>query len=196
MKNIFIQGNNDFVSQFLEFLGERFMFSCTVGVSIAEFLNEQLGLTQDYIDKRITTIFIDGKPVDNITTAFIRPRAILALSGAMPGLVGATLRTKSPLASFRKTITSHNENQHLKKRKGIIWIKLFNVLIKELGPLFLKKGIIVSSKSMQRFLLSHVTIFWKGCTAIMVDNISMNSQSFRERDFKSGKVFLKVTSEA
>jgi len=45
------------------------------------------GLDEDYVTQRISTIFLDGKPVDDIDTLLVRDGAVLSLSAAMPGLV-------------------------------------------------------------------------------------------------------------
>ena len=198
MTNLLIGGDKNFLSCFHELLEEGFRIKCTVGVSIASLLTEQYGLSLNYIEKQITTIFLNGKPVDNITSSIIQSGANLALSGAMPGLVGATLRTKSPLASLRETITFHKNGMQPKKTKGFIRIKLFNVLIKKLGPLFLKKGIVVSSKRLQHFLLSRESQFWKGCKNIIIDGTYMDTDNFRKKGFlafKTSQIYLIVSLE-
>ncbi|MGA7578419.1 MAG: hypothetical protein ACLQUW_01255 [Desulfobaccales bacterium] len=60
--------------------------------SIRTILCRHLGLAPDYLEGRIQTIFLNGKPVDEIDTAVVGQGDTLALSAAMPGLVGATMR--------------------------------------------------------------------------------------------------------
>ena len=57
--------------------------------SIRTILCRHLSLAPDYLEGRIRTIFLNGKPVDEIDTAIVGPGDTLALSAAMPGLVGA-----------------------------------------------------------------------------------------------------------
>ncbi|NJL58424.1 MAG: hypothetical protein HC887_00995 [Desulfobacteraceae bacterium] len=51
-----------------------------------------LEIPKDYVLNRISTIFLDGKPVDCLDTAFVRNHSVVSLSAAMPGLVGAVMR--------------------------------------------------------------------------------------------------------
>ena len=60
-----------------------------VGSTIKLLLTEQFGIAADYLTNRITTVFLNHKAVDKVETAVVRDGAVLALSGAMPGLVGA-----------------------------------------------------------------------------------------------------------
>ncbi|MCX5908268.1 MAG: hypothetical protein NTY64_14075, partial [Deltaproteobacteria bacterium] len=63
-----------------------------VGCSLKQLLGEQLGLAPDYLEERVQTLFLDGKVVDDLENAFIRDGSVIALSAALPGLAGATLR--------------------------------------------------------------------------------------------------------
>jgi hypothetical protein len=112
-----------------------------VGVSIQTFLEKGLDLSPEFIKNNIKTVFLDGKPVDDFTSARIRNGSVLSLSGAMPGLVGATLRSGGFFAGLRSQITYHEENSPVLEQGGVITLKVFNLLLKELAPLILKKGI-------------------------------------------------------
>jgi hypothetical protein len=74
------------------------------GSSIRSFLCRQLEFDDEYVGKRIQTFFLNGKAVDDIDSALVRDGSILALSAALPGLLGATLRKGSYYAGLRSTI--------------------------------------------------------------------------------------------
>jgi hypothetical protein len=95
------------------------------GVSINNLLCKQLSLDKTYVDNRISTIFVNGQPVDDIDTAIIKNNDTLALSGSMPGLLGATLRRDSHLAPFRDTITFKGYRDNIVQHYGLIHLKLF-----------------------------------------------------------------------
>jgi hypothetical protein len=76
-----------------------------VARSVLGFLVEEVGLTPEYVRERITTVFLDGQVVDVLEGAMLRQGSRLALSAAMPGLVGATLRRSGPYAAMRAEIT-------------------------------------------------------------------------------------------
>ena len=69
----------------------------------------------------------------------------------MPGLVGAAMRRDGFYALFRNTITYSEEGQDGPARKGMVRIKVFNLLLPEVGPLFLDRGIYVQSAETEVF---------------------------------------------
>lgn len=115
-----------------------------VGASIKNLLCEQLSLDKTYVDKRISTIFLNSQPVDDISKAIIKNNDTLALSSAMPGLIGATLRRGSHLAPLRDTITfkEYRNNDDI-QAYGLIHLKLFNLILQEVGPFLLQRGVMM-----------------------------------------------------
>ena len=90
---------------FFHFLQDGFLLEARVGCCIREFLRDRCQLAPQTIADLIRTVFLDGMPVDDLDRAFVKHNSTLALSGAMPGLVGAVMRSNSPLRSFRSSIT-------------------------------------------------------------------------------------------
>ncbi len=116
-------------------LQEGFQVTAMVGCDIQSLLCDQFGLMSDYLAHRISTIFLDGKPVDDVASAMVQDGATLALSAAMPGLVGATFRKAGCLASFRESITYQKEDEaQAACYDGFVTIKLFNLLISDFYP--------------------------------------------------------------
>jgi len=115
-----------------------------VGVSIKNLLCEQLSLDKTYVDKRITTILLNSQPVDDIDKTIIKSNDTLALSSAMPGLVGTTLRRDSHLAPLRNNITfkGYRNNDDI-QAYGLIHLKLFNLILQEVGPFLLQRGVMM-----------------------------------------------------
>ena len=113
---------------------------CTVG----SLLMEQWQIPVDYVMGRISTLFLNGKPVDDLDKARVREGAVLALSSAMPGLVGAVMRRGGFYASLRGGITYRETAADSDIRKGTITVKLSNLPIREIGPCFLQRGFCVS----------------------------------------------------
>lgn len=128
----------------------RTLFQQGVGVSIQtgttleDLLCIQWQIDHDYVMQRISTLFLNGKPVDDLSQTIVPEDATLALSGAMPGLIGATMRRGGILASFRSGITYRPATEAASGGQGRITLKLFNLLIDELGPRFLARGIWVA----------------------------------------------------
>jgi hypothetical protein len=112
--------------------------------SVLGFLTGDLALDPTYVQERITTVFLDGAVVDALDQALLGPGSLLALSAAMPGLAGATLRRSGPYAAMRREIT----RTAIPARAGgsapaEVRVRLFNLLIDELGPLLLARGVVL-----------------------------------------------------
>ena len=112
-----------------------------VGRPLKELLCEQFGIDEEYVTGRITTIFLDNHPVDDLDRSLIHEGSRVTLSAAMPGLVGATMRRSGFYAAFRQGISHAEEGGDLKAGQGMVKLKLFNLLLPELGPLILGRGV-------------------------------------------------------
>ena len=123
-----------------------------LGCSIQQLLTEQFGIAADYVSGRITTIFLNSKAVDKAGTAIIRDDDVLALSGAMPGLVGATMRSGGYYAAMRGAMTYSDDRIIPVGQRGVITLKLFNLLLAELGPRLLLRGFLLRADRWRAFL--------------------------------------------
>ncbi len=144
----------DQVPSFFPILQKRFMVKARVGVSVQTFLSDHLGLSPEYVRDRVKTIFLDGKSVDDLEKTQIRDGSTLALSAALPGLAGAVLRRGSPFAGLRSQVVEKKKDRSGKAEQGFVFLKLFNLLLPELGPLFLRKGILISREALKELLES------------------------------------------
>jgi hypothetical protein len=118
--------------------------------SVLAFLVGHVGLTPEYVAQRITTVFLDGQVVDVLERAMLREGSRLALSAAMPGLVGATLRRSGAYAAMRAEITRAAEHDvdPGKSASIVVHVKLFNLLIQEIGPALLERGVLVEGEAL------------------------------------------------
>jgi hypothetical protein len=181
---------------FFRFLQMGFFVRAQTGKGIRHILCDQFDLEPDYVLNRIKTIFYNGKPVDDIETAIVEDSSTLALSAAMPGLVGATFRSGGVLSPFRASI-SYRPGDYNKAdyEEGIVQIKLFNLLVPEVGPGFLKRGIFVRKTCLDSFLKDQNPDFWSRCRSVTLDDNPVEIKDL----IKSGipgfmeLVYLKVT---
>jgi len=142
-----------------------------VGMPLVELLCDRIGIAPDYLDQRVQTIFVNGRTVDRPEEVRIVEHATVALSAAMPGLMGATLRKGGLLAVFRKDIsqrpTDCPEAGHC---ETIVILKLFNMVAKELGPMLLQQGVLLKGPTLSRHfaqlspsaLSALNTVVWNG----------------------------------
>ncbi|MEE9609677.1 MAG: hypothetical protein V3W19_00415 [Desulfatiglandales bacterium] len=168
------------------------MMKAQVGCSIKTVLCEQFGLSPDYLEKRVQTVFLDGKPVDDFDSAIVNSGSILALSAAMPGLVGAILRRGGRYAPMRDQISHKGETGSTSLQEGMISLKLFNILLKELGPPFLKRGIWVNGKDLEDFIKRQSDHFWEGCKAAHVDGEKIDLGKLPQIEWPDQQVYLQA----
>jgi hypothetical protein len=145
-----------------------------VGCNVDTFLQQEIGAAPETIEK-IQSIILDGKPVDDVGSSLLHDGSTLALSAAMPGLVGATLRRGGAYSSFRSGITYHETEKTCAPGDGWVNVKIFNLLMRELGPGILQTGIFLRSSDLLAFLTKRAAEFQQGCSALL-DNkpIAMN----------------------
>ena len=160
----------DITTAFSPLLQKGFYVEITSS-NLQDMLCKTCDLDPAALKARIQTVFLNGKPVDNMATANVQDDDCLALSAAMPGLVGATMRSGGVLAGFRHSISYRPEDSQSNARGGILLIKLFNLLIKELGPRFLRQGILVGSNDLRNLLTSLSDLDWNDCK-----NAELNTQ--------------------
>lgn len=123
-----------------------------VGGSLAELLCDQIGIPRDYLDGRIQTLFLNARAVDNVDTAKVADGAVIALSAAMPGLMGATLRKGGTFSGLRAAISQEDGVTSDDPSWGTITLKLFNLVAREMGPHLLAKGVVFPAGRLADFL--------------------------------------------
>jgi len=157
------------LEDFFPLLRQGFAVQARVGCSLEDLLCRQWGIAPDYVAQRITTIFLNCRAIDDVKTALVREGAAIALSGAMPGLVGATMRRGGYYAAMRGAMTHQEAAQGEGEGCGRVGLKLFNLLMAELGPAFLLRGILLPSNVLGDFLAGQSPEFWAGCRHVRLD---------------------------
>jgi hypothetical protein len=120
------------------------------GCSLREFLCGQLGVSRTYVDQRVQTLFLDARPVDDLDAAVILDGCTLALSAAMPGLLGATMRKGGRYAAFRRDISQRDDEKRTRETSGRVTVKMFNMVARELGGRLLEKGVEIHGRDLQQ----------------------------------------------
>jgi hypothetical protein len=137
----------------MNLLQKGFLVAIPTGSTIKHMLCDYYDVDENYLENRIQTIFLDGKPVDDVDKTMVKNGSNVALSAAMPGLVGSTFRRGGVLASFRSGITYKQEEPASNTPEDVlVSIKLFNLLVNELGFQFLRNGIIIKREDFRQLL--------------------------------------------
>ena len=182
-------------SCFFSMLSAGFSVTAKAGCSINDFLDQNYGLSEAYIDDRIQTIFLNGKAVDDSRTARLQEGNILALSAAMPGMVGSTFRKGGVFAGMRSQISHVTDTAADGDRQIRIKLKLFNLIAKELGPAILQKGIYLEGIVFQEFLQRNSEAFKEECLAISLNDAETSVAGLLDINWKNTEIFLQVTPE-
>jgi len=187
---------DDHLSKLIGLLTPSFSVRAQVGNDLKAFVCEQLGVHDAYFEERIQTIFLDSKPVDDVTKTAVRDGSVLALSAAMPGLVGAIFRKGGQYSWMRKSISYEGENNPAQGDYGWVTVKLFNMVLKELGPGFLEQGVWVDGERVQAFVKVQPIEFRQHIQALPLDGMPISPEAFLDQDLSGSSIFLKVRSFA
>ncbi len=123
----------------------------TSGLSVREFMVDEIGLSPDYAETRVRAIFVNGSPVDDIDGVKIKDGDEVSLSGALPGISGIAMCRDTPIGAFRTDISA-KASDAVSSGDAKIYLKLFNLIAKEAGPTLLKKGVIVIAEDVRAYL--------------------------------------------
>ncbi len=174
IKKIIISGIPEAVEILNSELQNGFFIETEEGRTLNSFLTDSCGITEDYIANKVKTIFHNSNPVDAPASVMVRDGSVIAISGAMPGLVGAMMRIGSPYAVMRESITEKGNNIKRSGKNIYVKLKLFNIILNELGGRFLSRGIILGKESIIRIIKKSETNRG-GSFLFNFDNIEVDS---------------------
>ncbi|GAM11452.1 hypothetical protein OR1_03768 [Geobacter sp. OR-1] len=168
------------LSAFYPLLQQGVRVGCRVGCRLGELLSDQWGISPEYVAQRVTTIFLNSRAIDDVHTALVGPDAVIALSGAMPGLVGATMRRGGYYAAMRGAMTHHEETGTGGCTEAVVRVKLFNLLLGELGPGFLERGILLTGTELFDFFRDQGPEFRRGCRSARLNGLAIDPETLGE----------------
>jgi len=182
----------DKTSKFLSLFTAGVSLPVQIGGTLEELICGQLGVSKDYFENRVQTIFLNFKAVDAPEKAVVNDGAAVTLSAAMPGLVGATMRKGGTLAGFRSGISCAEDEECLEATRGWITLKLLNMVARELGPTFLEQGVHMSGDQLAAFFKSQGNEFCNSCREIILDCKSVSWEQLSAEKWADRNVLLKV----
>jgi len=145
--------NDTAIAQFTTLLQSGIYLAAQQGSSIGEILCSLPGFTEEYINKNVQTLFLNGLPADDLDQQVFGKNAVIAASAAMPGLAGAIFRKGGLHASLRTSTSTGKESPAtVLKQAANVRIKLFNIIAKERGKDILSGGCFVKAAALLNFL--------------------------------------------
>ncbi len=178
---------------FMRLLEEGVTLQVPEGRSVREALTVQFGMDPRYLEDRVKTLFLNGKPVDDLDRTRVGKGSILALSAAMPGLAGATLRREGSLAAMRQRIEPGALCPDPGDALKPVTVKLFNMVARDLGPSLFKRGIPIPGKRLRDFLKGQKPALETACTRIVVNDDAVSLSRLVSMDFGGTDVLLTLT---
>lgn len=185
----------DKISKFLSLFTAGVLLPVQIGGTLEELICDQLGVSKDYFESRVQTIFLNFKAVDAPEKAVVNDNAAVTLSAAMPGLVGATMRKGGTLAGFRSGISCAQDEECEEATKGTITLKLLNMVARELGPTFLEKGVYLTGDQLAVFLAEADSGLQDDCREIVLDGNIIGWQQMSAEKWDDRMVLLHVHAE-
>jgi hypothetical protein len=173
-------------------LGKGFWMQVKLGESVEAVLCDQIGLDRDYFDQRVQTLFLNGSPVDQPASARVADGDLIALSAAMPGLAGATLRKGGHYAALRDRISHLPRESALQQGRGWITIRLFNMVAGELAGFFLTRGIWLAPEQLSELLSRQPDGFRRQCREMTVDGHPVDPFAPGPIAAPAGKLLLSI----
>lgn len=143
------------IGRLVPLFGQGVGIPTTDGISLADLLCRQLEFDRDYVDDRIQTIFVNNRAVDDVERVILDNQAVIALSAAMPGLAGATLRKGGHFAGMRQEISEtsrSDDTKEIRDQEIMVTLKLFNVVAHEMAGQVLARGVWVDGKTLKQYL--------------------------------------------
>lgn len=193
--HLHLEVREELLPRFCLLTGGGFIVRAKTGRSVRDLLCGQLGIPPDYLEKRILTIFLNGKAVDDPGAATVGPGSTIALSAAMPGIAAAMFRKKSAYAAMRSEISHANRDaDHPVDDQSRLLIKLFNAVQVELGPSMLRRGIHIPGRALANLFRGRSDAFRPGILTARIGDDAVSPDDLLERDWRGQGVVLQVRS--
>lgn len=176
-------------------LAKGFSVQTQIGRTLFDLLCGQLGIDTDYLKNRVQTLFLNSSAVDDAEKTIVTDGDVVALSAAMPGLVGATLRKGGFYAKLRHGISHQaKDTNEIDQQIGTVAIRLFNIVAKELGPAFMEKGVMVDDRALRSFLNMARSVLTSPVYTLAMDGEEIALQALLENDRLTQSVRLTIMS--
>jgi hypothetical protein len=165
-------------------LRQGFLVETRLGCTVKTMLLDRMGLSPAYLEKRVQSVFLDGKVIDDLDSSVVKEGCTLALSAALPGFVGAAFRRGGYYAAMRSGTTSKREAHQQEDLTGVLTLKLFNLVADELGEAFFERGILVHGRQLDAFLKNKPADFLEG-----LEKVELNGQPVESAGLKTAGRF-------
>jgi len=104
------------------------------------------------------------------------------------------MRRGSAYASFRRAITYKKAGHDPQQKPGMVRLKLFNIVMNDLGLEFLEKGFFITPRGLTNVFKNQSPDFWQGCKEIKLNETPVNTGLLKNGhlDLQGDLVFFSV----
>jgi len=180
-----------FVPELSQGVGLDVQLSC----AIEQLVCGELGVAPEYLDDRIQTVFLNSKAIDDVATATVTPGSVLALSAAMPGVAGATLRKGGRYAPMRQAISYETAADPACRTRGTITLKLFNMIAREIGPAIMQRGVRLPAVRIAKLIDKNADDLAPAVTDILLDDRPVSLSELQAACERLGDAEVRLTVE-
>lgn len=173
-------------------LQEGVLLEVPEGCTVWEVLVREMGLDQEFVEQRIQTLFLNSKPADDLEHSYIHDGDVIAVSAAMPGLVGAVMRRGGELSSMRSGISACPEDGPCENSNCMaqVRVKFFNLLLAEIGEQLLQEGVLVQDARLQELLSQLPETFWEAADGLEVKGHKLDMRKYSLDIPRQGRLLL------
>jgi len=197
--NIDLTWQADRLSAFFPLLLHGVILKVRPGSSVRSMLCDQVGISTDYLSKRIGAIFVDGKAVPDVDSVTVKDGSTVALSGVITEpFLRCALGEPDRYSNRERAAVQREPDEISSERESFFHLKIYNLLTSDLGPSLFQAGIRVKAGVLDDFFATRPVGFWAGFQSAKVDSQPVESSYLQERRWSegSGLVGLRVDCTA
>ncbi|MFW6428627.1 MAG: hypothetical protein ACOCY3_01920 [Desulfosalsimonas sp.] len=168
------------------------------GMPVKKFLKQVLPASDDFLENRIQTIFMDGRAVDDTEQTQINASCTIALSAAMPGVFGAAFRKKGIYSGMRAGYTQNpnTDKKNFKEKTVPVTLKCFNQVAEDLGDALLGRGVNMDIKEFEKFWGLQQEVLEKNCVQVEINGSRVSASAVPGfLAGKTGDLKIKIKTE-
>jgi hypothetical protein len=157
-------------------LARGVILKARTGASVKTTLCEQLSVSGEYVNRRIRAIFLNGKTVDDADAARVDAGATLAVSGLIPEpFLRHAVGWRPPREQGDSPRVPLGKDPGAGRSEVFFTLKIFNVLVGELGWSRLGSGVWIRPQVFEDFFHGRGPGFWAMLLRATVDDEDVNA---------------------
>lgn len=191
--NIDLTWQADRLSAFFPLLLHGVILKVRPGSSVRSMLCDQVGISADYLSKRIGGIFVDGKAVPDVDSVTVEDGSTVALSAVITEpFLRCALGEPDRYSSGKRAALQREPDESSSELESFFHLRIYNLLTSDLGPSLFQAGIRVKAEVLDTFFATRPVGFWAGFRSAKVDGRPVDSSYLRGRKWSEGSGLVRL----